>query len=61
MKHQDMGHTIIVNAIQFALQQARNESGGPGDVIPPEERVNLARAILAALSEQGFEATRAPL
>ena len=61
MKDQDMVLSIIVNAIQFALQQARKDSGGPGDVIPPEERVELARAILAALSEQGFEVTRAPL
>jgi hypothetical protein len=60
MKDQDMVLSIIVNAIQFALQHARKDSGEPGDVLSPEERVELARAILAALSEQGFEFTRAP-
>jgi hypothetical protein len=60
MKNQDMVLSIIVNAIQFALQHARKASGRPGDVISPEERVDIARAILAALSEQGFEVTRAP-
>jgi len=60
MKDQDMVLSIIVNAIQFVLQHARKDSGGPGDVISPEERMDLARAILASLSEQGFEVTRAP-
>ena len=59
MKDQAMVLSIIVNAIQFALQHARKDSGEPGDVISPEERMDLARAILTALSEQGFEITRA--
>jgi len=60
MKDQDMVLSIIVDAIQFALQHTQKISSQPGDVLSPEERVDLARAILAALSEQGFEVTRAP-
>jgi hypothetical protein len=60
MKDQDMVLSIIVNAIQFVLQHARKGSGESGDLISPEERVDIARAILAALSEQGFQVTRAP-
>ncbi len=60
MKDQDMVLSIIVNAIQFHLQHARMDSGEPGGVLSPEQRVDLARTILAALSEQGFEFTRAP-
>ncbi|MCB8821306.1 hypothetical protein [Microvirga rosea] len=60
MKDQDMVLSIIVNAIQFALQHAQKAPNQPGAVISTEERVDLARAILTALSEQGFEITRAP-
>jgi len=60
MKDQDMVLSIIANAIQFALQHAQKGSGESRAVISPEERVAIARAILAALSEQGFEVTRAP-
>jgi hypothetical protein len=60
MKDQDLVLSIIVNAIQFALQHSRKTSEQPGDVISPEERVSIARAVLTALSEQGFEVTRAP-
>lgn len=60
MKDQDMVLSIIVNAIEFALQHARKASGQAGDIIAPEERVDIARAILTALSEQGFQVARAP-
>jgi hypothetical protein len=57
---QEMVLSIIVNAIQFALQHSQKASGPPGDVISSEEQVSIARAVLAALSEQGFQVTRAP-
>jgi hypothetical protein len=60
MKDHDMVLSIIVNAIQFALQHVQKAPNHPGAVISTEERVDLARAILTALSEQGFEITRAP-
>jgi hypothetical protein len=60
MKDQETVLSIIVNAIHFALQHARKDSGEPGDVLSPEERVDLATAVLTALSEQGFEVARAP-
>ena len=60
MKDQEMVLSIIVNAIQFTLQHAQKAPNQPGAVTSTEERVNLARAILTALSEQGFEITRAP-
>ena len=60
MKDQEMVLSIIVNAIQFALQHSQKASGRPGDVISSEEQVSIARAILAAFSEQGFQVTRAP-
>jgi hypothetical protein len=60
MKDQEMVLSIIVNAIQFALQHTQKGSGQPGDVLSPEERVDIARAVSTALSEQGFEVTRAP-
>jgi hypothetical protein len=60
MKDQDLVLSIIVNAIQFTLRQSRKAPGHPGDAISPEERVFIARAVLTALSEQGFEVTRAP-
>ena len=52
--------SIIVNAIQFALQHSQKAPGQPRDVISSEEQVSIARAILAAFSEQGFQVTRAP-
>jgi hypothetical protein len=60
MKDQEMVLSIIVDAIQFALQHTQKISGQPGDVISPEERVSIARAILAAFCEQGLEITRVP-
>jgi hypothetical protein len=60
MKDQDMVLSIILNAIQFALQHSQTASGRPGGVISSEEQVSIARAVLAALSEQGFQVTRAP-
>jgi hypothetical protein len=60
MKDQEMVLSIIADAIQFALQHTQKASGQPGDVIAPEERVSIARAVLTALSEQGFEVTRVP-
>jgi hypothetical protein len=57
---QEMVLSIIVNAIQFALQHSQKASGPPGDVISSEEHVSIARAVLAAVSEQGFQVTRAP-
>jgi hypothetical protein len=60
MKDQEMVLSIIVNAIQFALQHTQKGSGQPGDVLSREERVDIARAVSTALSEQGFEVTRAP-
>ena len=60
MKDQEIVHSIIVNAIQFAMEHAQKASGQPGNIISPEERVGIARAIFAALSEQGFEVTRTP-
>ena len=54
------GLSIIVNAIQFALQHSQKAPGQPRDVISSEEQVSIARAILAAFSEQGFQVTRAP-
>jgi hypothetical protein len=57
---QEMVLSIIVNAIQFALQPSQKASGQPGEVILSEEQVSIARAVLAALSEQGFQVTRAP-
>jgi hypothetical protein len=60
MKDQEIVLSIVVNAIQFALERAQKASGQPVDIISAEERVDIARAILAALSEQGFEVTRAP-
>ena len=60
MKDQDVVLSIIVNAIQFALQHGQKASGRPADVLSSQERVGIARAVLAALSEQGFEVTRAP-
>jgi hypothetical protein len=60
MKDQEMVLSIIGNAIQFTLQHAQRASSHPGSVISPEERVDIARAILTALSEQGFQVTRAP-
>jgi hypothetical protein len=60
MKDQEMVLSIIGNAIQFTLQQSQKASGHPGSVISPEEREEIARAILTALSEQGFQVTWAP-
>jgi hypothetical protein len=60
MKAQEMVHSIIVNAIQFALQPSQKASGQPGEVILSEEQVSIARAVIAALSEQGFQVTRVP-
>ena len=60
MKDQEMVLSIIVNAIQFALQHSQKTSGQPSDIISSEEQVSIARAVLAALSEQGFQVTRAP-
>ena len=60
MKDQEMVLSIIVNAIQFALQHSQKAPGQPRDVISSEEQVSIARAILAAFSEQGFKVTRAP-
>ena len=57
---QEMVLSIIVNAIQFALQPSQKASGQPGEVILSEEQVSIARAVLAALSEQGFQVTRVP-
>jgi hypothetical protein len=57
---QEMVLSIIVNAIQFALQPSQKASGQPGEVISSEEQVSIARAVLAALSEQGFQVTRVP-
>jgi hypothetical protein len=59
MKDQEMVLSIIVNAIQFALQHSHKASGQPGEVISSEEQVSIARSGLAALSEQGFQVTRA--
>jgi hypothetical protein len=60
MKDQEIVLSIIVNAIHFALQHAQKAPNHPGAVTSTEERVDIARAILTALSEQGFEITRAP-
>jgi hypothetical protein len=60
MKDEDMVLSIIVNAIQFALQRIPKASSQPGDVLSAEERVAIARAIVTALSEQGFQLSRAP-
>ncbi|WP_445504343.1 hypothetical protein [Microvirga sp. G4-2] len=60
MKDQDMVLSIIVNAIQFALQHTQKASDNPGVVLSTEERVAVAGAILTALSEQGFHVARAP-
>jgi hypothetical protein len=57
---QEMVLSIIVNAIQFALQPSQKASGQPGEVILSEEQVSIARAVIAALSEQGFQVTRVP-
>ena len=57
---QEMVLSIIVNAIQFALQPSQKASGQPGEVILSEEQVSIARAVLTALSEQGFQVTRVP-
>jgi len=57
---QEMVLSIIVNAIQSALQPSQKASGQPGEVILSEEQVSIARAVLAALSEQGLEITRVP-
>jgi len=54
MKDQEMVLSIVVNAIQFALQHSQKAPGQPRDVISSEEQVSIARAILAAFSEQGF-------
>lgn len=59
MNDQDLVLSIIVNAMQFTLQHSQNAPGHPVDVISPDERVSLARAILTALSVQGFEVTGA--
>ena len=56
MKDQEMVLSIIVNAIPFALQHSQKASSQPGNVISSEEQVSIARA----LSEQGFQVTRAP-
>jgi hypothetical protein len=60
MKDQEMVLSIIVNAIPFALQHSQKASSQPGNFISSEEQVSIARAVLAALSEQGFQVTRAP-
>ena len=60
MKDQEMVLSIVVNAIQFALQHSQKASVQPGDIISSEEQVYIARAVLTALSEQGFQVTRAP-
>jgi len=59
MKDQEIVISIIVNAIQFTLQHAQKAPNQPDAVISTEERVEIARAILTELSEQGFEITRA--
>ncbi len=60
MKDQEMVLSIIVNAIQFALQHSQKASGQPGDIIRSEEQVYIAIAVITAPSEQGFQVTRAP-
>jgi isopropylmalate/homocitrate/citramalate synthase len=60
MKDQETVLSIIVNAIQFALQHSQETSGQPSDIISSEEQVFIARAVLAAISEQGFQVTRVP-
>ena len=45
MKDQEMVLSIIVNAIQFALQHSQKAPGQPGDIIPSEEQVYIARAV----------------
>lgn len=59
MQDQEMVLSIIVDAIQFTLQHAQKASGHLGAVLSPEERVSIARGVLTALSEQGFQVARA--
>lgn len=62
MSDRDVVLSIIVNAIQLETQLAHEQSLSPSveGSLSPEDRARIARTILSALSEQGFQVTRLP-